>query len=79
MPLSMPRSCASSGDTSTKVSGVFSLDAVHAVGQIAFVKMLQQAAVVQMQVEFRLGLFRRPRHASGNSRALPSGKSNLFV
>src|SRR5439155_18514396 len=51
----MPRSPASSGEISTKVSGVLERMPFAPVSQVAFVEVLEQAAVVEPQIELGVG------------------------
>ena len=46
----MPRSAASSGETSTKVDGRHGLDAGGAIGHAALLEVFEEAAVVEMEV-----------------------------
>ena len=79
LPLSIPRSCAKLRRDLDESIGRLFADARAAIGQIAFMKMFQQPAVIQVQIEFRVGLTPGgSRQARGNNRALPSGKANPF-
>ena len=78
MPLWIPRSSASSGETSTNVSGVFSRMPSAAIGHVAFVEMLEQTAVVQMQIEFGVGLLGRLGPGEREQLRLAVGKVELL-